>query len=114
MRKLIIALTIFVLAAAGALISFRKMSQLRSEAGWLLVRADAHAADYASSLDGAFAETELMTFDQRRTLLERAQRWQQLEMFCVLVGVAAAILGYSFYVMRRVRDEVIRDEMAPR
>jgi hypothetical protein len=90
------------------------MSQLRSEAGWLLVRADAHGTDYAASLNGSFVDTELTTLDQRRALLERAYRWQRLEILCMLLAAAAAVSGYGFYILRRARHYTLQDEMLRR
>ena len=114
MRKLVVALMVFFLSAAGAVISFEKMSHLRSEAGWLLARADAHGSDYAASLEGGFVDTELATFDQRRTLLERAHRWQRLEIACALLAAAAAFCGYGLYLLRRARQYSVEDGMVRR
>jgi hypothetical protein len=112
--KLIVALIIFLLSAVGAVISFEKMSHLRSEAGWLLARADAHGSDYAASLESGFVDTELATFDQPRRLLERAHRWQRLEMACVLLAAAAAFCGYGLYLLRRARQYTLEDGMVRR
>ncbi len=114
MRKLVVALIVFALAAAGAVISFERMSRLRSESRWLLARADAHGSDYSASLDGSFVDTELATFDLRRTLLERAHRWQRLEILCALLAVAAAFCGYGFYLLRRARQYTLEDGMVRR
>ncbi len=114
MRKQIIALLIFASCVAGAAIAFQKMSQLRSEASWLLVRADAHATDYATSLEGSFADTQLVAFDQRRALLVRAQRWQTLEILCVILAAAAAIYGFSIYLLRRARHDTTEEGIVHR
>jgi len=114
LRKPIAALIVFFLSATGAVISFEKMSHLRSEAGWLLARADAHGLDYAASLEGGFVDTELATFDQRRTLLERAHRWQRLEIACVLLAAAAAFCGYGVYLLRRAQQHTLEDGMLHR
>lgn len=98
------ACLIFILSAAGAAISFRKVSQLRSEASWLSLRADAHAANYAASLESSLVDTELISFDQRRALLVRAHLWQRLEIVCVLFAAAAALFAYGFYLLRRARQ----------
>jgi len=112
--KEIIALLIFASCVAGAAIAFQKMSQLRSEASWLLVRADAHATDYAASLEGSIADTQLVAFDQRRALLVRAQRWQTLEILCLLFAAAAAIYGYGRNVLRRARHDPPEEGMLQR
>jgi hypothetical protein len=114
LRNQIIALLIFASCVAGAVIAFHKMSQLRSEASWLLVRADAHATDYAASLEGSFADTQLVTFAQRRALLERAQRWQTVEILCILLAGAAAVCGYGIYVLRRARRDTAEEGMVRR
>ncbi len=114
MRKLILALLLFGLSVAGAVFSFERMSQLRSEASWLLARADAHGADYAASLEGSFADAELTTFDQRRAFLEQAHRWQRLEIACLLIAAAAAAVAYGLYLVRRARHYTLQDGMLRR
>jgi hypothetical protein len=109
LRNQILALLIFASCVGGAVVAFHQMSQLRSEASWLLARADAHGTDYAASLEGSFADTQLVTFDQRRALLERAQRWQTLEILCILLAGAAAVYSYGLYVLRRARHDTAEE-----
>ncbi len=109
-RSLVVALSICALAVAGAVVSYRKSEQLRTEASWLMVRGDAQATEYAATLDSAMAETQLMTFEQRTVVLEQAHRWQRLQMLLVLVSVVAAICSYLFYLLRRLRQQLAEAE----
>src|SRR5713226_9139119 len=54
-RSVLVAAGCSLLTGAGAVACFLKTSQLRTEAGWLMVRADAQAAEYTSTLDSAIA-----------------------------------------------------------
>lgn len=113
-RKLVFALIVLVLSLAGAAFSFARMSRLRSDGNWLLATANTHASDYAGSLEASFADAELSAFEQRRSVLEQAHRWQRLEVACVLVGVAAALSAYALYVLRRASTDELRDGMSHR
>src|SRR5215467_102656 len=101
LRKVKVALIVLGLSAAGATFSFVRMSRLRTEASWLLATADTYAADYGASLEGRFAEAELASFEQRRAVLERAHRWQRVEVACLLAAAAAAFTAYALYLVRR-------------
>ncbi len=105
LRKLMVALIALGLSVAGAAFSSLRVSRLRTEASWLLATADAYAGDYGASLEGRFAEAELASFDQRRAVLERAHRWQRLEIACLLAAAAAAFTAYGLYLFRRASDD---------
>ena len=90
------------------------MSRLRTEASWLLATADAYAADYGASLEGSFADAQLASFEQRRTVLEQAHRWQRLEIACVLAAAAAAFTAYALYLVRRASHYQLRGGMLHR
>jgi len=109
-RSLVVALTICALSATGAVASHRKSLQLRTEARWLMIRGDAQAAEYAATLDSSMAETQLLTFEQRRVVLEQAHRWQRIQMLLVLVSVVAAISSYVFYLLHRLRRQLSEAE----
>ncbi|HME92187.1 MAG TPA: hypothetical protein VKE49_12240 [Myxococcaceae bacterium] len=110
MRSLAVALSICALAAAGAVASYRKSLQMRSEASWLMIRGDAQAAEYAATLDSAMAETQLVTLEHRRLVLEQAHRWQRIQMLLVMVSVLAAISSYLFYLWHRLRRQLSEAE----
>jgi hypothetical protein len=94
---------VFALSAAGAVVSFQKSALLRTEARWLMARADAQAAEYAGSLDSALAEQQLALFDQRRLILERAHFWERLQTGLILLGATAGISAYLAYLLHRLR-----------
>lgn len=106
MRSLVVALSICALCAAGAVASYRKSFQLRTEASWLMIRGDAQGAEYAATLDGAIAEAQLATFEQRRAVLEQAHRWQRVQMLLILATVVAAICSYVLHLLHRLNRQL--------
>lgn len=114
MRSLVVALLSCAICAGGAVASYQKASQLRSEASWLMARGDAQAAEYAATLDSAIAETQLATFEQRRVVLEQAHRWQRLQMLLTLVSLLAAICAYVLHLLRRLRKQLLEVEPTTR
>ena len=102
-----IAVTVTVLCAGGAVACFLKASALRSEARWLMARGEAMAAEYNRSFDGAFADSELSSFEQRRGVLERALVWQRFQLVLVLGSVGSAFCAYLLYLYRRLRAQLV-------
>lgn len=106
-RSVIMAIAVAVLSAAAAAGCYLRASQLRTEAGWLMARGNAAADEYAQSFDGAAADAQLASFDQRRAVLEQAQRWQRLQMVLVLAAVVSAFCSYVFFLFRRLREQLV-------
>ena len=72
-----------------------------------MARGQAQAQEYASSFDGAFADQQLASFEERRVTLEHAQLWQLLEKLLVLLSVLGAFSSYVLYLFRRLRDQLV-------
>src|SRR5260370_10188749 len=96
-RSVLVAAGCSLLTGAGAVACFLKTSQLRTEAGWLMARADAQAAEYSSTLDTAIAETQLATLELHRAVLQRAYTWQRLEMVLILAAWWRA--SFAFFIL---------------
>jgi hypothetical protein len=108
---MLIALCVALLAGSGAVACHLRNSALRHEAGWLLERGNAQAAEYATTFDGAVAEAQLKTFEARRAILDRAHVWQRAQMLLILVAVIAALSGYLLYLLHRLRADL--EELGP-
>jgi hypothetical protein len=104
-RSVLVAAGCSLLTGAGAVACFLKTSQLRTEAGWLMARADAQAAEYSSTLDSAIAETQLATLELHRAVLQRAYTWQRLEMLLILAAVVSAFCAYFLHLYNRLRRQ---------
>lgn len=106
-RSFTVAIVFAVLCLGGAVGSYAMARSLRTEAKWLMARGDAQAQEYAATFDGAAAEKQLSTFEQRRVVLERAQRWQLLQMLLVLAAVMSGFSSYVLFLFRRLREQLV-------
>jgi hypothetical protein len=99
---------ITVLSASGAVACYLRTTELRGEAAWLLERAHAQAAEYASTLNSSVAERQLKDFEARRRILDRAHLWQRGQVLLILVAVISALSSYVLLVFHRLRAGVDR------
>lgn len=106
MRGVTAAVSLTVLAAAVAIGCFARAHALRGEASWLMERSQAQAVAYAQSFDGAVAEQQLKTFEQRRAVLEHAHLWQRGQMIAVLVAGISALCAYALFLLRRLNAQL--------
>lgn len=106
-RSVTAAIVISVLCAGGAVGSYLQSRALRTDAQWLMARGEAQAQEYASTFDNAAAEKQLGTFEARRVVLAKAQRWQLLQMILVMAAVIAAFSSYVLFLFRRLREQLI-------
>jgi hypothetical protein len=109
-RSVAAAITLSVICAGGALTCFLQASRLRTEAEWFLARSNAQAQEYANTLDSAVAEQQLVSFEQRRALLERAHIWQRVQLLLILGAVLTAFSSYVLYLFRRLREQLVDAE----
>ena len=109
-RSVLIAIAISGLCAAGAVGCYLKASRLRSDGAWYLARGEAQAQEYAATFDGAIAETELATFEQRRVVLERSHLWQRLELILIMAAVVGAFSSYVLYLYYRLRQQLVSQD----
>ncbi|MHB8876391.1 MAG: hypothetical protein ACYC8T_22080 [Myxococcaceae bacterium] len=105
-RSVAIAIAVALLCAGGAIACYVKASALRTEAEWFLVRGNAEAEEYSATLDSATAERQLVTFEVRREVLERAHGWQRLQLLLVLAAVGSALGAYLLYLFFRLRTQL--------
>jgi hypothetical protein len=100
-----IAVSVTLLSAGGAVACHLRAGELRREAGWLLERAHAEAAEYVATLDSSLAESQLKAFEERRQILDRAYLWQRGQMLLVLLGVVSGFSSYALSLRHRLRAD---------
>ena len=105
-RSVAITLCIALLSAAGAVGCYVRTSELKREAGWLLERGNAQAAEYANTFNAAIVEEQLKTFEARRAILDRAHLWQRGQLLLILVTVIAAFSAYVLFLFHRLRADL--------
>ncbi len=106
-RSVALALVVCLASGGGAFWAYDKASRLRTEGNWLMLRGNAQAEEYAHSLDTQAAETQLLTFEQRRVVLESAHFWQRVQMLLVLLCVVAAFSTYILWLYFRLRQQLV-------
>lgn len=102
-RSVPIAISVAVLAAAGAVGCYVQSTKFKTEAQWLLERGTAQGEEYAATLEGSIADRQLATFEERRAVLEQAHLWQRGQLFLILLSVIAAFSSYVLYLFARLR-----------
>src|ERR687892_185490 len=105
-RSVALSLCVALLSAGGAVGCYVQNSALKREAGWLLERGNAQAAEYASTFDASIVEAQLKTFEARRAVLDRAHLWQRAQMLLILVTVIGAFSGYVLFLYHRLRADL--------
>jgi hypothetical protein len=107
-RSVAVAVAFTVACASGAIGCYLKAASFRSEAEWLRVRSTAEAEGYARSFNGALADRELATFEERRVLmLEKAGRWHMGQMLSVLASVVGLFSSYVLFLFAGLREQLI-------
>ena len=92
-----LALTIGCLAAGLA--ATQRIRQLEGSAGYLEGQLRSQAQDYASTLQGRFADDEMASLQERRALLAASASWWQLRLACLMAWVLAS---FAFYIQRSI------------
>src|SRR5687768_13275369 len=103
-RGVPVAIALSALCAAGAVLSIGRAASFRRESDWFLARGNAQAQEFASSLNDAAAEAQLVSFEQRRELVASANQWQRLAMLLILASVMSAFSCYVLYLIARLRQ----------
>lgn len=92
-----------------------RAARLSDQAAWLLARGTAEAAEYTSTFDGRHVDQELVTFQQRRAVLERAHRWQRGTTALAMVSALAVVASYLAYLLVRLQEQRLQapEDSAP-
>ena len=89
-----------------------RAERLASQATWLLARGVAEASEYTDTFDGRHIDRELVTFQQRRAVLERAHQWQRGSIALAMAAALAIVASYLFYLLARLDQQRLPDEGA--
>lgn len=106
-RSVALAVMFTVASAAAAIGCYVGAASYHSKAEWLLVRGNAEAAEYATSFNGALADKEFATFEERRELMESARHWQMAQMLCVLGSVVGLFGSYLLFLFAGLREQLV-------
>jgi hypothetical protein len=113
-RSVTVALCVSLLSAGLAGYCYTRSDALQVQGQWLMERGTAQAEDYAHRLDGSAADAQLKSFAERRTVLERAHRWQRGMMLGILASVLAAVSAYLLFLLKRLDDQLVDATGEPR
>lgn len=95
-RSAALAICLSLGCVALAVACTARARHLDSKGAWLLHRGSAEAAEYLSTFDGKYVDQELVTYEERRAVLERAHLWRRGATSLVM---AAALLAFASYVL---------------
>lgn len=73
----------------------------RSDASWLLTRAEAQVSAYPETFDGKHVDAALVTFGERRTKMNVAWRYDLLRALGFMGFGVAAIWLYALFLLSR-------------
>jgi len=82
-----------------------RAAHLGKQAAWLLLRSAAEAAEYTSTFDGRHVDQELLTFQERRAVLERAHRWQRGATGLLMASALLLLASYALFLLVRLREQ---------
>jgi hypothetical protein len=104
-RGVALAIILSVASAGLAAGCAWRAQRLASQASWLLARGAAEAAEYTSTFDGQHIDRELVTFEQRREVLEAAHRWQRGSIAGAMVAAMAIVATYLAWLLVRLEQQ---------
>jgi hypothetical protein len=105
-RSVVLAGAWTVLSVGTAGLATWRMQPLRHESEVLLASSRVHADAFASSFDGQFADRQLDTFQARRDVAARVQRWQRLQLLGILGGVTGIFAAWILWLLRRLHAQL--------
>jgi hypothetical protein len=85
-----------------------RAEHLASQATLLMARGEAEAAEYTSTFDGRHADRELVTFQQRRAVLEQAHQWQRGSIALAMAAALSIVASYLCYLLARLDQQRLR------
>jgi hypothetical protein len=94
-------------SAGGAVACYAKAEQLRTEAKLLMARGNAQGAEYVSTFDGQYADQQARSYDDSRTMKQRAVLWDRGRYMLILSIAVFAIAAYCLFLMARLREQVL-------
>jgi hypothetical protein len=102
-----------VLCGSAAGVASWRMQPLRHQSDSLLASSRASADAFASSFDGQFADRQLDTFEARRAVVERVQRWQRLQLLGIIGAAVGLFAGWVLWMLARLQAQLATDSGHP-
>jgi hypothetical protein len=102
-----------LLCGSAAGVATWRMQPLRHQSESLLVSSRASADAFASSFDGQFADRQLDTFEARRAVVERLQRWQRLQLLGIVGATVGLFAGWVLWMLARLQENLAPDSGRP-
>jgi hypothetical protein len=113
MRGVLLAGLWTLLCGSAAGVATWRMQPLRHQSESLLASSRASADAFASSFDGQFADRQLDTFEARRAVVERVQRWQRLQLLGIVGAAAGLFAGWVLWLLARLHQDLAPDSGHP-
>jgi hypothetical protein len=113
MRGVVLAGLWTLLCGSAAGVATWRMQPLRHQSESLLASSRASADAFASSFDGQFADRQLDTFEARRAVVERVQRWQRLQLLGVVGATVGLFAGWVLWMLARLQAHLAADTSGP-
>ena len=82
-----------------------RAQRISTQADRLLARGAAEAAEYTSTFDGRHIDQELVTFQERRVVLERAHVWQRGAIALVMLSALLLLASYALFLLVRLEEQ---------
>jgi hypothetical protein len=102
------------LACAGLAVGCTLRAQhLGKRADWLLLRSTAEAAEYTSTFDGRHVDQEMLTFQERRAVLERAHTWERGATTLVMASALLVLASYALFLLARLKEQQLESPEGP-
>ena len=84
-----------------------RAERLHARAAWLLVRGTAEGAEYTSTFDGRHVDQQLLTFQERRAVMERAGAWQRGATGLLMASALLVLASYGLFLLARLREQLL-------
>lgn len=111
-RGVALAIGLSVASAVLAAGCAWRAHHLASQASWLMARGVAEAAEYTNTFDGTHVDRELVTFQERRAVLERAHLWQRGSIAAAMAAALAVVASYLVWLLVRLDQQRLPDDGA--
>lgn len=88
--------------AAGCTV---RAGHLAEQARWMLLKGNAQGAEYTSTFDGKYVDQQLVSYQERRSILERAQVWQGGSSALSIIAGLLVAAAYALFLRARLEEQ---------
>jgi len=111
-RSVALAIGMSVGCATLALACTARAHRLGSQAEWLLARGAAEGTEYVNTFDGRHVDQELVNFQERRGVLERAHRWERIATALLMAASFLVVICYALFLLVRLQEQQLEPATA--